>query len=483
MTESDTTEKYLQIIHQLEAIISRQEAIISRQEVIISQLEAKILQLENRIAELEAMLKINSSNSNFPSSRDLYPPPKPVSLRKKSGKKVGGQKNHKGVTRQLSATPTSIEVLPLHQCTCGHNLEHQPVCTIIRHQVIDIPDVPVTITEYQAEVKYCPCCKKRISSIFPSFANRTIQFGTNLKTIVTYLKNELFTPYQKISQLLVDIYGIRVSQSTIIDIQKELYEHLEEFETDVKDALLDSPVLHADETGLRVIGKRWWLHSLGNDHLTLYGVNPLRGAKAMTDIGVLPEYTGTLVHDFWNAYRTFGSCSHSYCNQHLVRELQGVYDTYRQDWALQFRELLEKIHVAVSDHTNPNISNFEREYDELLKTGFKLNPLPPTKSGNGRYKQSKARNLLNRLEKYKQDILRFMYYSEVPFTNNQAERDVRMMKVQQKVSGTFRSTEGAEVFCRIRGYLSTVRKNKGSIFEAIKKVIEGNPFTLTELLG
>lgn len=456
---------------------------------IVEKQAKKIEKLEARIEELEARLNKNSRNSSFPPSCDIFnPKPHTKSLRKKSGKKPGGQKNHKGSTLELSNQPDEIIKNQVGTCKCGHPLHNIKPHKILRRQEYEIPHVPLKVTEYQSEVKICPVCGHKNTAEFPPDITQPIQFGENLKTAVIYLKNELFIPYNKIANYFTDIYDHTLSPATMIKIQKEASRLLEPFETSVKEELIMSPVLNADETGLKVIGERWWLHSIGNEHLTLYGVNPKRGSTAMEDIGVLPKYNGILVHDFWAAYSKY-NCTHSFCNAHIMRELQGIIDGFNQKWAGNMKELFEEVYTCVFVENNRDplkLAGFEDRYRTIVEVGMKENP-PPDKRQNagkrGRVKRSKPLNLLIRLKKYREDILRFMYNSLVPFTNNLAERDVRMMKVQQKISGTFRSVEGAEMFCRIRGYISTARKNERSVFEALRKLVAGQPFTPQALIG
>lgn len=446
-----------------------------------------IAELEARIEDLEAQLKQNSRNSSRPPSSDLFKP-KPKSLRKKSGKKPGGQKNHKGTTLQLVEVPDEIIVHPVSICNCGHSLQTIEPEKIVRRQVFDIPPVKMIATEHQAEVKICPVCRRKNTGEFPPHVTNTTQYGPDFKADVLYLKDDIFASFEKTARSFKDKYNQQISQGTVLNIRREAYDFLESFEAESKEILLYSPVLHADETGLTVLGLRWWLHTIGNERLTLYAVHPNRGSKAVNDMGVIPNYNGILVHDFWATYFMY-DCQHSLCNAHIIRELEGIIDGYKQKWAGKMKKLFEDVYeyIFVQNKRNPDIlGEFEKEYQKILKLGFEENPPPPehlTRKQRGRKKRSKPANLLIRLQEYREDILRFMYNSIVPFTNNLAERDVRMMKVQQKISGTFRSVEGAEIFCRIRGYISTVRKNGKSVYEALKRLAEGNPFTVRELMA
>ena len=295
-----------------------------------------------------------------------------------------------------------------------------------------------------------------------------------------------FIPYNRCCELLSDVYGCEISPATLIRAENECFEGLEEFENVIKDALLQSPVIHCDETGQKIKGMRNWLHVACTAKMTYYFTHPKRGSEAMDDMGILPNYNGVIVHDFWKAYYKY-LCDHGLCDIHLLRELTNISENYEQEWSVMMAVLLLLIKDCVdetretSDSLMPEqIKDFETMYDYITKMGLEENPPPldldtkPKK--RGRKKQTKPKNLLDRFVGYKGDILRFMYDFEVPFDNNLAERDVRMMKVQQKISGTFRSVQGARSFCRIRGYISTMKKNKLSVIDAIGAVFDGKPF-------
>ncbi|WFN37444.1 IS66 family transposase [Methanomicrobium antiquum] len=461
------------------------DLILDLHQIVKKQAE-KIIELEERIEKLEAQLKQNSRNSSLPPSTDIYKP-KPKSLRKKSGRKPGGQNNHKGKTLKMVKDPDEIISHPVSICKCGHTLRKIKPFKILKRQEFEIPPVKIKVIEHQAEVKICPVCGKKTVGKFPSYVTNPVQYGPNFKSEVMYLKDELMLPFEKTSTYFKDKYGQKISPATILNICMEAYESLDKFEHEVEENLLQSPVLHADETGLRVLGNRWWLHTIGNERLTLYAVHQKRGSKAVDDIGIISKFKGILVHDFWATYFRY-DCKHSLCNAHIMRELEGIVDGYKQKWAGKMKSLLENIYDFIfvkKKRDQEKLIEFKQIYQTVLKGGFEENPPPvrPDDKKRGRIKKSKPLNLLMRMDEYREDILRFMYNSIVPFTNNLAERDVRMMKVQQKISGTFRSREGAEIFCRIRGYISTVRKNGKSVYEALKKLAEGQPFNVQDLIA
>jgi transposase len=247
--------------------------------------------------------------------------------------------------------------------------------------------------------------------------------------------------------------------------------------------LLEQKVVHFDETGLRVAGQLHWLHSASTDLLTYFGLHRKRGQAAMHDLGILPAFTGWAVHDHWAAYLLFAQCDHAFCNAHHLRELQFISDQYQQPWASEMAQLLLAIKDEVADTsaadpwTDDRLRHFEQAYDAILQRGFQANPPPQTTPNKrGRPKQSPPKNLLDRLHKHKANVLAFMYDFDIPFDNNLAERDIRMVKVKQKVSGTFRTLTGAQTFCAIRSYISTVRKQGGNVIAALLDAIHDRPF-------
>lgn len=292
-------------------------------------------------------------------------------------------------------------------------------------------------------------------------------------------------PYERICDLVEDSYGIRISPATIKRAEKECFQNLETFEKAAFEHLLTSHAVHCDETGMRVVGKRWWLHVVSNSLWTYYFTHPKRGAKAMDAMGFLPEYDGVVVHDGWASYNKYG-CKHALCNAHLKRELTGIEETFEQQWAKKVNELLSEIKRYTDECREMEISiypekarAFEKIYDEIIQEGIEENPPPDLPQNQvvkrGKKAQTKAKNLLDRFIKHKEKILRFLNDLKVPFDNNQAERDIRMMKLQQKISGTFRSIEGVVAFCRIRGYISTIKKNGLNVMDAILAALNGAP--------
>jgi len=471
-----------------EAVITLINRIQSENQKIIEQQAARISELEERVKSLEITLNKNSRNSSKPPSTDSLAreKPNPKSSRIKSGKKPGGQPGHLGKTLTLVDKPDKTIVHKVKMCkNCGKNIEDEIATDHERRQVFDIPPVKIYVEEHKAEIKKCSCGCTNIGE-FPEEVKCTVQYGPRITSSAVYLHDYQLIPYDRCCELLSDICGCEISPATLIKAENVCFEKLESFEAEIKKLLSQSPVVHFDETGSRVNGKRHWLHVASTSQMTYYMIHAKRGSVAMDAMAILPGFTGTAVHDFWSPYFKY-ICNHALCNTHTTRELTGISENYLQMWSIEMKALLFEIKDCVdetrktSDNLDPEqIRVFEEKYDRIAKIGFEENP-PPLIPENqtkkpGRIRQSKSKNLLDRFADYKTDILRFMNDFDVPFENNQAERDVRMMKVQQKISGTFRSSNGAEIFCRIRGYISTVKKNKISVIDAIIDAFSGKAF-------
>lgn len=453
-----------------------------------------IVTLQSRITELEGRLGLHSGNSNFPSSRDIVAPVKPANSRS-TGRTVGGQKEREGVTRPLSSTPDKVYNLVVETCSCGCSLVETEVESVERRQVLDIVLSPLETTEYQAERKKCPRCSRTVSAPFPDGVENTINFGINIKVLVLYLRIVLFTPYNKIGQFFADFYDLEMSPATFEKIISTASKALDPYDKEIRRYLLASAILHADESGCRVAGKRWWLHCLSTSKLTYYWVHPNRGGKAMDAMKILEYYMGILVHDFWAPYTKY-KCYHVYCNAHLIRELQGIYDVFKQEWAKNLKTHLEKMYRYTfrgeneDDSENLNFKmwdskfwGFIEEYERLVRQGKLVNSPPVKEEGEtGSRKNTKGWNLASRMEEHIYEVLGFFITGgQIPFTNNIAEQAIRMMKVQQKISGTFRTKQGAIHFARLRGYIATMRKQDQSILEAVKALARGQPILLSEL--
>jgi transposase len=367
---------------------------------------------------------------------------------------------------------------------CGHTLENIEVEAYERRQIFDIPPVNLIITEHRSQIKSCPHCGKLNKAVFPESIKYPVQYGPNILASAIYCKNYQFIPYKRISEFFDDVMGIKICSATIIKAEKECFQNLEGFENVSREKLITSPVIHCDETGMKIEGKRHWLHVASNDKCTCYFAHSKRGSEAINAMRILPEFKGIAVHDGWKPYNSY-ECDHALCNAHLQRELTGIEENYKQQWAKEMNELLtemkkytDECKEQVKDLDFELIKALEERFDAIIIKGIEENPpsLNPEKQGKrGKNPKTKARNLLDRFIENKEQILRFLNDLRVPFENNQAERDIRMMKLQQKISGTFRTIQGAEAFCRIRAYISTIRKNGLNVIDAILAALNGAP--------
>ena len=314
---------------------------------------------------------------------------------------------------------------------------------------------------------------------FPIGVDKAVQYGNGIKAHSVYMSQFQLVPYNRIQDHFSDQIQVPVSEGSIFNFNQEAYQLLGDFENRAKSKLVEADLAHADETGINIGGKRHWLHGVSNDLWTLYYPHEKRGTEAMNEMGVLPEFMGILCHDHWKPYYTY-NCTHALCNAHHLRELTRAWEQDGQKWALEMKTFLETINQKVIDAGGAldvgESQKQRRKYRALIKKAENECPEPerPKKKGKrGRIKKTKSRNLLERLRDYENDVLRFMDIDYVPFSNNLAENDIRMTKVQQKISGCFRSIEGAKIFCRVRSYLSTCRKHGISPTEALRSLFDG----------
>lgn len=455
----------------------------------VKDLEAVITSQEERIKQLTGQLAKDSHNSSLPPSTDRFR--RPIkSFRQPSGKKSGGQKGHHGHHLQQTSTPDEVLRHPVGCCECCQaDLSRTPVTIAERRQVIDLPVKRLWVKEYQVEEKQCPHCFHLTRAAFLPEVKAPAQYGLGIQALATYLVEGQAVPYARASQLLQALLGVQLSSGSIANFIKTCHQHLAGVEADLKAALLSVPVLHQDETGMRVNKEGWWVHVCSTDRLTYLAAHPSRGRPALDAIGIAPRFRGTSVHDGFNSYQSYASTP-ALCNVHHLRELTFVEEELRQEWAKKMKDLLLEMKACVEQAKASGLGELDlqilaqllRCYDEILREGYKINPLvtKPEKSRQykrlpGKPKQSPARNLLDRLSQGKWAALRFLFDFAVPFDNNQAERDLRMIKVQQKISGCFRSPEGLERFCRIRTYLSTLHKQDIDLLAALEQTFLGHP--------
>lgn len=434
------------------------EAMLREDKSLSPQIRAMMELLMVIIKLLAAKLAINSKNSSTPPSQDPNRPRGSKRKTKGNKRKPGGQNGHNGTNLEKVDNPDYIETLEIDRRTLPR-ASYRSVGFDAR-QVIDI-EITRKVTEYRAEILEDQTGKRFVAE-FPPGVTRPVQYGDALKAHAVYLSQFQLLPYDRVRDYFADQCGIPLSAGSVFNFNKEAYGLLEKFETNIKKQLLKQSVLHADETGINVNGKTIWLHTLGNDLWTMFLPHQRRGGEAMRAMGILKDFRGILCHDHWKPYFNF-PCSHALCNAHHLRELERSWEQDKQKWAKNIKTLLLEINEAVNAAggklTKKQAKRFLSRYRNILTRGNRECPAP-TKANNkpGRVKRSKSRNLLERLRNFETETLRFMVDKRVPFTNNQGENDIRMTKVQQKISGCFRSFEGAQMFCRIRGYISTCRK-------------------------
>jgi transposase len=409
------------------------------------------------ITLLANRLNLNSTNSSKPPSSDPNREKKP---KPNTGRKKGGQKGHAGTTLQKVDDPDVIEPIKIDRRTLPAG-QYRDMGYETR-QVFDI-DISRVVTEYRAQILEDENGGRYVAP-FPKGVTKAVQYGTGIKAHAVYLSQFQLIPYNRIQDYFADQLHIPISEGSVFNFNKQAFDALDAFEDHAREQLKTSAVAHADETGINKGGDRFWLHCVSDPYWTLYYPHKNRGMEAFEAMGILPWFKGILCHDHWKPYYRL-DCSHALCNAHHLRELTRAWEQDNQQWAQDMKDLLEKINSRVIDAGGmlnaQQAGIYRTQYRKLIKNGEIECPEPtrPQKKGKrGRIKKSKSRNLLERLRDYENDVLRFMENEHVAFTNNLGERDIRMTKVQQKISGCFRSIEGAKISCRVRSYLSTCRK-------------------------
>lgn len=438
------------------------------------------------IDDLKSKLSLNSSNSSKPPSSDTFSKPKVSSLRKQSGKAPGKQKGSKGhFLSQVDVPDEIIKLIPKKCLSCSKDLDLNNAQLISSRQVFDLPPVTkVHVSEYQLMKVKCSECESFTIGEYPDSASAQVCYGPKIKAYVAYLSNYQHLPFERIQELLHDLFNIDISTGTLINILDKSEDLLSEFSKEVKNLLVDSELVHADETGLKVETKNKWVHSISNRTLTLYHLDDNRGRVGMDNMGILDKSLGTVIHDGWIPYRSYDNLSHGLCNSHHLRELKFIEESTDQKWAKEMANLLTNAYEIINNAkdlgrtelTPAQLTDLRQQYRKLIKNGYKVNP-PPIRNGKrGRLKNTKAYNLLKRLDIYENDVLRFATDFRVPFDNNQAERDIRMVKLKQKISGGFRTVKGARSFLALRSYISTAKKQNKSIIEVIELLYSHKPW-------
>jgi transposase len=452
-------------------------------EAVVDQLlaaEQQIEALRVKVRALEDRLALNSTNSSKPPASDGLAKPPPRSLRQKSGRSPGGQPGHPGRTLEPVKKPDHVAIHTLSLCPCGQcdgvPLHDQPVLDYERRQVFDLPPLQLSVTEHQAEIKACPVSGRKVVAAFPLGVEAPVQYGPHFRGLTLYLFNQQLLPFDRLRQTCLDLFGQPLSLGTLTQTNQRAYQALDPVESALIRALIQAPVVNVDESGLRVAGRLHWLHVACTSDLTFYGVHGKRGTEAMDALGVLPHCRSWLVHDHWKPYYKYDAL-HALCNQHLLRELKFLAEEQHQAWAAELSRFLLEWKDDPLTSWGLDEAQFKRahaRYKSIVRRGRRSHPR--RKPGQGRTQQDKATNLLDRLEDYDLCVLAFLLDPNVPFTNNQGEQDIRMIKVKQKISGCFRTLTGAQVFARIRSYLSTCRKQGHNLWEACQQLVIGQPF-------
>jgi transposase len=456
---------------------------------LVAGLRARIAELETEVAELRGRVRLSSRNSSRPPSSDGYAKPPASStrsLRRRSGRRPGGQPGSEGHHLAQVEVPDAVVPHEPGRCGgCGGGLEDAELVSVERRQVFDLPAaVGLEVCEHRALRRRCRGCGQTSVGVFPDGVGAPAQYGPRLRALVCYLAVYQHLPYERIARLLADCYAASLSTGTLQAVVAQGAAGLEPFLEQTRGQLAGSDVVHFDETGARAAGRLHWVHEASSQTLTLYGLHARRGREGIDALGVLPDFVGVAVHDGFAPYRAYTGCAHALCNGHHLRELAGVGEQGGQAWAEELACLLLELKGAVgqakaageralASHT---LVGYHARYRKLVAAGLAGNPEPARTGKRGRPRQGKARSLLLRLDRYQDDVLRFAHDFAVPFDNNQAERDVRMVKLQQKISGCWRSREGAEAFLALRSYISTARKQGQGVLAVLQAAVRGEPW-------
>ncbi len=448
-------------------------------------LQEQLAQANARIKELEDRLAKDSRTSSKPPSSDGLAR-LPRRSRRPSGKRPGGQAGHPGHTLSLVEQPDEVVRHRPQVCSqCREDLSAVPGSVAERRQVLDLPEIRLLAQEHQIEAICCPTCHSRNLGSFPASVSAPVQYGPHLQALAVYLHQGQLLPTARTCEALAAICGCQISEATLLQWSELAAERLAPTVERIAELIGASRLQHGDETGIRVYGMLHWLHVNCTRFLTHLAWHASRGREAMDEIGIWSRFAGRGMHDRLASYDAY-DCAHSICGAHLVRDCAAVAEQEHQQWAAQMQDFLLDLHDACHEWRLLHLTAvpaIERDdwvarYFEILAAGYAAQPPPPAPSPGsrkGRRKQSKAKNLLDALLGRAEQVLALLDDLRIPFTNNQAERDLRWAKVQQKISGTFRSATGITAFCRIRSYLSTMHKQGHPMLSALTAVFQGHP--------
>lgn len=446
--------------------------------LIIEKQQAEIDELKAEVKELKARLNQNSQNSSRPPSSDGYQKPKPKPAFGKKKKRRGGQAGHRGKTlKRVAVADVIVECEPLG-CVCGNAQWSGAVEIVDARQVFELPVAKLEVIEYRSLKRRCQCGRTSCGE-FPAKVAAPVQYGGSVQTLVSLLSVHGCLSHRKIGQLMADIYGYQINEATCQELLRRTSEviPIEQLKAGIERA----EVIKVDETGIKENGRLKWLHNASSEELTYQYVHVKRGKEALRDEkSVLPNFCGVAVHDCWASYFSFAGMKHALCNAHILRELTGIIETDDSKWVLRMKQLLMEMYEK-SDYGKgiiKEIGEYEKRYKEIIEAGEKEEPPPERRNPKGKLKRTKGRNLLERLRKHEEAVMRFAREEKVPFTNNQAERDIRPIKIKQKMNGGFRAQSGSESYCRINSFISTLRKQSRQVFQELLSVIQGNTFEI-----
>jgi len=459
-------------------------------EALVVEQAALIIELRAEVAELRRRLAQNSRNSSRPPSLDgLAKSPAPKSLRRRSGRKPGGQPGHEGRHLECVGQPDEVILHVPAVCEgCGGDLaDDGELVGEEGRQVFDLPPVRLVVSEHRSQRRRC-ACGHVTTAAFPAGVGAPTQYGSRMRALGVYLVAAQHLPYQRAAQLLGDWLGAPLSPATLVAFVKDAAGDLEEFLDLVHERIVCSPVVHFDETGARVAGRGRWLHCASTETLTFYALHDRRGTEGIDHAGVMPRFRGIAVHDGWPQYRPYTEVTHALCNAHHLRELMGVIEQHtdnRQSWAKHMDALLRALHeevkdakAASEDSLDPVVAACYRvAYEQIIALGHQQNPPPTVRTGKrGPIGRSVSANLLRRLDEQREQVLRFAHDFQIPLDNNLVERDIRMIKIQQKISGSWRTTTGADSFLALRAYISTTRKQGRDTIDALARLAKHQPW-------
>jgi transposase len=441
----------------------------------IKELAVLVERLTLRVKELESQLKGNSRNSSRPPSSDSFRS-KPAFPRKPGGK-VGGKFGHDGGTLKMVEKADFVVEHKAGVCArCGKVHFQEPLNIRGRRQVFDIPPPKIEVTEHRVLDWVCCGCARENSGKFPDSVTAPAQYGLRLQTTGVLLNNAYNIPRNKVQLVFNDLFGVSLNESTLQAHNRTAFARLENEEAHIKGQLLQSELVHFDETGFYVGKARFWEHVASNEHYTHLFVHANRGEIAhQNGQSVLPGYQNWAVHDCWASYFLFKGCKHAVCGAHLLRELTALIEN-GSIWAKKCHQMLldlyERTQKGMASLPQKQHATVFKDLEEILKQAHEEEP-PPVQKARGKPKKSKGRNLLDRLQKHTDAVLAFVVHQNVPFTNNQAERDIRPTKSKMKVSGCFRTIEGANIYARVQAFVSTVRKLQFNPFNELYTVLSG----------